>query len=53
MSLKVIFVAILVCLQEGEGGDQVLDVVELLDPASTSSWGTFGGKKSRPFLSFC
>ena len=43
-------VAILVGLQEAEGGGQVLNVGELIDHASTSSWGALGGKKSRPCL---
>ena len=41
-------VAILGTLQEEELGVKALDAVELLDPASTSSWRAFRGKKFRP-----
>ena len=39
-------VAILESIQEGEGGEQVLGVIKLLDPASSLSLGTSSGIKS-------
>ena len=35
-------------LKEGEGGDQIMDAIKLLDPESSPSWGTSRVKKSRP-----
>ena len=44
--------AFLVCFQEEELGVQALEVVELQDPESTSSYKAFDGKKLIPYCSF-